>query len=129
MGADQQNYSHLLSGFKKDTYTLCMGDNFGVPNGYARVFRNALSCNETYLNGVRFAISDEQDVERESIGDIYPYYRFTATINSDFDIVKEFSQFKLQVLGTNNKRLALTNNNYSLYLGYNKLETNEFNYN
>lgn len=126
VGSDQENYSTLLSGFKKDTYKLCMGDNFGVPNGWARLLRNALSCNETYLNGTKFSLSDEQDLERENIGDYYPFFRFSVTINMEYDVYEDNKVELLQVIGSNNRRIAFVTNDREFYIGYNKQQENEF---
>lgn len=81
---DQFSYSRLLSGFKKDKFSLTLGDNWGVSNGMGRLFRNALSCSETYLDGERISLSDGE-IEREDIGDTYPFFRFTAKISKEYD--------------------------------------------
>lgn len=77
----QNGVTSLLSGFRKDVYQLCMGDNWGVPNGYGRKLANALSCNMTKINNVTFACADENLVEREEIGDSYPFFRFLSKIS------------------------------------------------
>lgn len=79
--SNQEQYSQLLSGFKKDKYPLVMGDNWGVPNGWGRKFRNALICYYCFMDGNRCSLDSEQDISRESISDSYPFFRFTATIN------------------------------------------------
>ncbi len=82
---DQFSYSRLLSGFKKDKFSLVAGDNWGVTNGMGRLFRNALTCSETYLDGERISLADGE-IEREEIGDTYPLFRFVAKISKEHDL-------------------------------------------
>ena len=116
---DQFSYSRLLSGFKKDKFSLTLGDNWGVSNGMGRLFRNALSCSETYLDGERISLSDGE-IEREDIGDTYPFFRFTAKISKEYDPFGKAETYKeinaLSLNGDANTLLRLNNSDEIIIL-------------
>lgn len=115
---DQFSYSRLLSGFKKDKFSLVAGDNWGVTNGMGRLFRNALSCSETFLDGERISLA-EGEIEREEIGDTYPMFRFVAKISKEHDMFGNAETiWSATLLGLNNDEdvLALNEENTALSL-------------
>ncbi len=106
---DQSMQSKTLSGFIKDTYTLVVGDNNGVPNGFGRKVRNALSCNICYLNKFQASITEATSLSREDIGDSYPFFRFTAEINYDKSALESYNLKNFRYLCNNIKtKLFLT---------------------
>ena len=116
---DQFSYSRLLSGFKKDKFSLVAGDNWGVTNGMGRLFRNALSCSETYLDGERISLADGE-IEREEIGDTYPMFRFVAKISKEHDMFgKAETIWNVTRLGLNNDEEVLALNEEDTALSLN----------
>lgn len=115
---DQFSYSRLLSGFKKDKFSLVAGDNWGVTNGMGRLFRNALSCSETFLDGERISLADGE-IEREEIGDTYPLFRFVAKISKEHDAFGKAETlwgFTLLELNNSEEVLALNEEDAALAL-------------
>ena len=116
---DQFSYSRLLSGFKKDKFSLVAGDNWGVTNGMGRLFRNALSCSETFLDGERISLADGE-IEREEIGDTYPMFRFVAKISKEHDMFgKAETIWNVTLLGLNNSEEVLALNEEDTALSLN----------
>lgn len=116
---DQFSYSRLLSGFKKDKFSLVAGDNWGVTNGMGRLFRNALSCSETFLDGERISLADGE-IEREEIGDTYPMFRFVAKISKEHDMFgKADTIWNVTLLGLNNSEEVLALNEEDTALSLN----------
>lgn len=109
----QLGYSQLLSGFKKDKYTLLMGDNWGVPTGFGRKFRNALLCSSVCLGEIMVSLAEEQSINREEIGDSYPFFRFSAKISMEYDEWGVGSRDLPIIYLTNNaENKLLTSNSY-----------------
>ena len=116
---DQFSYSRLLSGFKKDKFSLVAGDNWGVTNGMGRLFRNALSCSDTFLDGERISLADGE-IEREEIGDTYPMFRFVAKISKEHDMFgKAETILNVTLLGLNNDEEVLALNEEDTALSLN----------
>ena len=116
---DQFSYSRLLSGFKKDKFSLVAGDNWGVTNGMGRLFRNALSCSDTFLDGERISLADGE-IEREEIGDTYPMFRFVAKISKEHDMFgKAETIWNVTLLGLNNSEEVLALNEEDTALSLN----------
>ena len=116
---DQFSYSRLLSGFKKDKFSLVAGDNWGVTNGMGRLFRNALSCSETFLDDERISLADGE-IEREEIGDTYPMFRFVAKISKEHDMFgKAETIWNVTLLGLNNSEEVLALNEEDTALSLN----------
>ena len=116
---DQFSYSRLLSGFKKDKFSLVAGDNWGVTNGMGRLFRNALSCSDTFLDSERISLADGE-IEREEIGDTYPMFRFVAKISKEHDMFgKAETIWNVTLLGLNNSEEVLALNEEDTALSLN----------
>ena len=101
--SNQDGISRTLSGFVKDQYKLIIGDNWGVPNAFGRHFRNALSCNMCYLNDIPISITEAASVERESIADTYPFFRFSKNISYDKNLSENSKLKNYRYLCNNNK--------------------------
>lgn len=100
---DQNMRSRTLSGIIKDAFTLVVGDNYGVPNGFGRKVRNALSCNKCFLNTFPASITEATSLAREDIGSSYPFFRFTAIINYDNNAMQSYSLKNYRYLCNNKK--------------------------
>ena len=107
---DQNMRSRTLSGFVNNTYKLIVGDNFGVPNGFGRHVRNALSCNKCYLNGLPVSITEASSLDREAIADTFPFFRFSMSINYNKNVLESNKLKNYRYLCNNNKQKLLFNN-------------------
>ena len=101
--SNQDGISRTLSGFIKDQYKIIIGDNWGVPNAFGRHFRNALSCNMCYLGDIPISITEAASVERESIADTYPFFRFSQNISYNKNIAESSKLKNYRYLCNNNK--------------------------
>lgn len=80
---------HNIMGFASETDTIVLGDAFGVPNDVGKKLSLILSCAKVEMYHptdcptlTPISISDSADVERLELGDDYPFFCFSANIET-----------------------------------------------
>lgn len=80
---------HNIMGFASETDTIVLGDTFGVPNDVGKKLSLILSCTKVEMYHptdcptlTPITLSDSTDIERLELGDDYPFFCFSANIET-----------------------------------------------
>jgi len=80
---------HNIMGFASETDTIVLGDAFGVPNDVGKKLSLILSCAKVEIYHptdcptlTPITLSDSADIERLELGDDYPFFCFSANIET-----------------------------------------------